>query len=175
MPKEIKGSFLNVLKEQENSIKSGYDRTNNTWTPHVSPEGGNTTIGYGHKLTDAETSSGMITINGKKHSVRKGLTNTAVDDLFAQDFSKAEANAKKVIGAKAWDKLTERNKLLAAELEFNVRGGVKNFTQFLDKIQNQTLQDRAAEDIGRTFTNPKGEKVQLKQRVDALQNWYKDN
>ena len=49
--------FLNYIKKAENAplFLSGANAL-----PHKSPEGGNDTIGYGHKLTNEEIESGKF-------------------------------------------------------------------------------------------------------------------
>ena len=46
--------FIEYLKYVENGSKVGWDEDQQLWFPHHSPEGGNDTIAYGHKLRDAE-------------------------------------------------------------------------------------------------------------------------
>ena len=49
----MRGEFIEYVKLVENGGKVGFD--GETWFPHPSPEGGNDTIAYGHKLKNDET------------------------------------------------------------------------------------------------------------------------
>ena len=46
--------FIDFLKYVENGSKIGWNEEKQLWFPHHSPEGGNDTIAYGHKLLDSE-------------------------------------------------------------------------------------------------------------------------
>ena len=48
----IRSEFIEYVKRVENGGKTGYE--SGVWIPHPSPEGGNDTIGYGHKLRNDE-------------------------------------------------------------------------------------------------------------------------
>ena len=60
--------FIEYLKYVENGGKIGWDEDKQLWFPHRSPEGGNDTIAYGHKLRDAEV-----------EQANKGLTDGEVE------------------------------------------------------------------------------------------------
>jgi len=53
-----------VIKSFENPRQVGR-QANGLWLPHKSIEGGTDTLGYGHKLTAAENSSGKLRIDGE--------------------------------------------------------------------------------------------------------------
>jgi len=89
--------FVDSMKNWENGIKSGYDKENDTWSTHTSVEGGNDTIGYGHKITDAEKSSGTITIDGQSYTYADGIHSAAIDKLLKNDMKTAYNKAKGVL------------------------------------------------------------------------------
>ena len=49
---QIRAEFIDYIRRVENGSKVGYD--SGVWSPHASPEGGNDTIGYGHKMRNDE-------------------------------------------------------------------------------------------------------------------------
>jgi hypothetical protein len=88
------------LKSVENPKAVG--RRNNKWKPHTSPEGGARTLGYGHKLTDAEEAGNYVILpDGSIHDFDTdgGLSDEQVEALFEKDFTTKEA-----LVAKQWDK-----------------------------------------------------------------------
>ena len=66
----ISDVFLEYLKKVENGGKTGWSDDDQLWYSHASPEGGNDTIGYGHKL-----------LNSELEQAAKGLTDNEIDDL----------------------------------------------------------------------------------------------
>lgn len=46
--------LIKNIWEDENDVKKGYDKKTDTWTPHNSPEGGDTTLGPGLKTLSPE-------------------------------------------------------------------------------------------------------------------------
>lgn len=76
----INSNFIFMIKNWENSIKSGWNSSTKRWYPHTSPEGGNPTIAYGHKITDAELQSGKF---------RDGITEQQATQQLATDLKAA--------------------------------------------------------------------------------------
>lgn len=76
----INSNFISMIKTWENSIKSGWNPSTKRWYPHTSPEGGNPTIAYGHKITDAEMQSGKF---------RNGITEQQATQQLAEDLKVA--------------------------------------------------------------------------------------
>ena len=81
-------SFISALMAVENSIKAGRTQ-GGLWFPHPSPEGGNDTLGYGHKLTNKEVETGQIVVSdGTVINYKDGLTDNFVYALFVSDLVK---------------------------------------------------------------------------------------
>lgn len=76
----IDSNFISMIKTWENSIKSGWNSSAKRWFPHTSPEGGNPTIAYGHKITDAELNSGKFS---------NGITEQEATRMLAVDLQDA--------------------------------------------------------------------------------------
>ena len=80
----ISDEFLDYIKKVENGGKAGWDEDQGLWFPHPSPEGGNDTIGYGHKLLDDEVALADA-----------GLEDARILEMLFQDLEKAERVADK--------------------------------------------------------------------------------
>jgi len=87
----ITDAFKNFIKKWENSKTyppGGWKPDKQRWFPHKSPEGGNPTIAFGHKLTDREVASGRF---------KNGLTDEEALRLFEKDLRSAERTAKDLV------------------------------------------------------------------------------
>lgn len=87
----ITDAFKNFIKKWENSKTyppGGWKPDKQRWFPHKSPEGGNPTIAFGHKLTDREVASGRF---------KNGLTDEEALRLFEKDLRGAEQTARSLI------------------------------------------------------------------------------
>ena len=113
------------LKTQENSIKAGYNKAQDKWYPHGSPEGGNPTIGYGHKLTDAEISK-----------YNKGVTSGQIEELLTSDILKHQTIAENMIDKKygkgTFDRLPQTSQMLLVDYAYN--GVLGKFPTFTDAV-----------------------------------------
>lgn len=79
-------AYTDTVKALENGDRVGYLPRLERWFPYKSAEGGNMTIGYGHKLTDEESKSWHILVADKVLNWKTvGLTEQEVDQLFMQD------------------------------------------------------------------------------------------
>lgn len=155
--------FINYMLEQENAplLKGKTSKL-----LHDSPEGGTKTFGFGHKLTAEEQRTGKI--NGKPI---KQMTRDDAIALFREDLAKASerAKAKLASGVKSdkygivkadWDKLTDRQKAMLVDFEFNVKNGIKAFPAFTYGVVNNN-QDIMREEYKRSFTDAKGRTREL--------------
>lgn len=117
--------YKEALKTQENSVKAGYNKAQDKWYPHKSPEGGNKTIGYGHKLTDAENNKFI-----------KGISSGEVDQMLQSDILKHQAIAENIIdnkyGKGAFDRLPQASQMLFVDYAYN--GVLGKFPTFTDAV-----------------------------------------
>jgi hypothetical protein len=118
-PYAVPQEYYDELKILENSVKKGY--TDGKFYPHESIEGGNKTIGYGHKVTDKDISSGQF---------KKGLGDAEATKLLEDDVA---FNTQRAIerydtryGKGSFNKLHPELKKLAVDFTYN---GIN----FLDK------------------------------------------
>jgi len=196
---DVEERYKAVVKGEENSMahsRGGF--SGGRWFPHKSPEGGEDTIGWGHKLNGED-------IEFEASARNSGLTPASADIIFENDWAKAKEKAEsqftrwypglpkadkaKVKTGKntervaAWGDLSHKGKVLLTEIAFNVRGGLTTTTDGARRFEWPSLVKAIVKDdkaemkkhIGRTFT-PKGstEKKTLA-RVKPLRAFIEDN
>ena len=122
-----------TLKRHENETRDGRNETTGLWTPHPSEEGGEDTIGFGHKLTPAEAAGKYVVIGGEKipfdvaggeeglSGARLGLTDEQVNQLLQQDIKKAE----KIVDGFFPEGLHDGAKNIVISMAFNMGKGAK--------------------------------------------------
>ena len=91
---DFEASFLEVVKDMENDTQKGFNQETKTWFPHESPEKGNDTIAFGHKLSDEEQANNYVYIGNEKVPFSE-LTTERANELFLQDWDKATTDAEK--------------------------------------------------------------------------------
>lgn len=111
--------FIDYLMVEENGGQVGYDEKKQLWFPHDSPEGGNPTIAYGHKLTDEEVSAGTYD---------KGITMSDARRLLNSDVDKHRARAREYFGEEGWNELRTDEQNMLTEFAFNVQPKVDKKT-----------------------------------------------
>ena len=62
----LTNDFIQKIMQWENSVKAGWNKNTQRWFPHKSPEGGNPTIAYGHKLTNQDKEVEELMMNAQK-------------------------------------------------------------------------------------------------------------
>ena len=162
--------FHSLIQDLENGRKEGW--TGDYWSPHVSPERGNDTIAYGHKLSDEEQKGGYVNIGGEQVPFAE-LTEEKGQELYHQDWANSETTASSWFG-EDWETLDDNAKLYATELVFNMGNSVtKGNTEYKKFKQKAVSGEDYLSEIGRTFVNGSGERVPLTTRVDKLRAWNK--
>ena len=158
-------NLISTLKEVENSVQAGFN--GNVWKPHRSPEGGNDTIAFGHKLTDREKANGVL-IDGQRIDVyKKGLTTEQAENLLKKDIKKHRDRVSKKV--RGFNRLPKEYQDILVTIDFNVKGGVTE-TKWPKLLQGMRSGD---EDIIRkemitTYTDPKGLKYKLLSRANKV-------
>lgn len=105
--------FMMSVENSKNNKKGGWNPKLKRWFPHVSFEGGEPTIGYGHKMLDLE--------NYSKYYA--GLTDEEVMELLKKDISAHIAKAAKEyesLSGKKWNDLLPEAKALIIEKVYNI-------------------------------------------------------
>ena len=152
--------FMDYLKYVENGSKVGWDEDQQLWFPHASPEGGNDTIAYGHKLRDAEVDQ-----------ANKGLTDDEVEELLIEDLEYATDGAKAILSThfnEDFNSLSENSQEMLIDFAYNLGSyGLKSFPKFVGAICNNDTETMCAE-YKRYYTDGFGAKKELKQRNEEF-------
>lgn len=140
-------SFIDYMKRVENGIKSGWSKSRKLWFPHISSEGGNKSIAYGHKLTNEERDN---------NTFARGITDKEAHRLLLSDLKNAETRAISHINdivntvttdakvkyklnrnaRRSYHELGLKEKQIALDYSYNLRGGLKVFPTFFTALLN---------------------------------------
>lgn len=168
--------FMSELMYAENAIRSGYVASSRKWWPHKSLEGGTPTLGYGHKLTPLEHSSGKIAIGAHSVDWKKGLTQKQILDIFIQDVLLSESYVRRHWNSyygdrMGYDYLPDKYRGILVDVQFNTGNIADNFKWKWPKLA-QAILDRkdhvVRQEAIRYYTNPSGQKVALTGRVQRI-------
>lgn len=120
----FRNEFLEYIKLAENAslLKEGKDAV------HRSPEGGNDTVGYGHKLTDAEKKAGKVYGIALKDINAQNAEKILMMDLMKRDKALSARLGKK------YDSLDQKRKEMLLDMEFNVGTVEKEFPEFTKAV-----------------------------------------
>lgn len=150
-------SFIDYMKEMENSVKAGY--VDGRWYPHDSVEGGAQTIAYGHKIQEGEDFS-------------RGLTESEATALLIRDIQIAESRAARLIKEKhsvEWSTLPEWKREIFIDFQFN--GVLDSFPKFRRAVLCDDLAGMTAE-YKRYARTADGKRIELKARNSGLRERY---
>ncbi len=118
--------FLNYIKKVENSELLGGDKNN---IIHPSAEGGNDTLGFGHKLTDKEKETGKV----YEYDI-DNLDEKKLDDILIRDLEKAELELLNNY-PEEYTSLDKTKKQMLIDFQFNGGAGmVDKFEKFRDGL-----------------------------------------
>lgn len=122
---------------------SGYIPELNMWCPHDSIEGGNDTVGYGHKFTNKEVKHGVVLIGGDEFPITECFTDASINLLFEQDWEEANASRIKWIG----DDHPEEVNSVVTEMAYQMGlPTLQQFKKFKKAIEDGDYQ-RAADEM----------------------------
>jgi hypothetical protein len=156
--------FLNYLCEAENAPLF-YER-DNKYTIHESPEGGNDTIGYGHKLSLLEDASRQV--YGFDVDT---LTEVECVVILSRDVERCVEALQKLF-PQQWSGLGQRRQEMLCDFQFNLRGGVNAFPKFTaGVITGDIVLQR--EEYERKYKHPKTHRyLPLEERNRLFYNRY---
>jgi GH24 family phage-related lysozyme (muramidase) len=142
--------FLNYVKSAENDqlFKTG------TGMIQESPEGGNDTVGYGHKLTDEEIASGKV-YGYNINNLNKNQANT----ILIRDLEEKNKILNNKLGT-AYTDLDPKRKQMLLDIQFNVRDGIDSFPKFTEAVLNNDT-DTMKKQYKRYFKNKQDKYVEL--------------
>lgn len=143
---------------------------------YKSPEGGNDTVGIGHKLTDAEVKSGKV-----YGYDLKTLTKEQAQDILQKDLAKTKSVLSKNLTnkyKKSFEDLTPKQQEMLLDLQFNVKdsgkgGGILEFPKFTEALLKNDLETMRKE-YKRYYKDPKTkENVSLGRNKDFFNTYLK--
>lgn len=166
--------FVKYIATVENGVKAGYNRKTDTWMPHPSAEGGNDTIGFGHKITDEELASGKFS---------RGIKTSDAHKLLVKDIQIATERAKKLLdsaidkrtkkpyGPGTFDKLSQKQKEMLVDFAFNLKKPfTKEFPRFTSAVVHNDLKTMRLE--YKRHGEKDGKVFELRGRNDAFYNKF---
>jgi len=160
----ISDVFLEYLKKVENGGKTGWSNDDELWYSHASPEGGNDTIGYGHKL-----------LNSELEQADKGLTDNEVEDLLIEDIHIASDSASTVLSQHFnanFDDLCVNSQEMLIDFAYNLGGnGLRKFPKFVNAVIDDNIEVMSQE-YKRYYTSGNGVKKELEQRNKEFQTLF---
>tara|TARA_R100001377_G_scaffold79464_1_gene57754 strand:+ start:468 stop:959 length:492 start_codon:yes stop_codon:yes gene_type:complete len=160
----ISDVFIEYLKKVENGGKTGWNNDDELWYSHASPEGGNDTIGYGHKL-----------LNSELEQAAKGLTDIEIDDLLIEDIHKAIDSASTVLSQHFnadFDDLCVNSQEMIIDFAYNLGGnGLRKFPKFVNAVIDDNTEVMSQE-YKRYYTSGNGVKKELEQRNKEFQTLF---
>ena len=162
---EFSDRFINYVT----SVEGLRQDKNKTPFRYASPEGGRDTIGYGHKLTDAEEKSGMV----HGYSLNT-LTQDQIVDILQKDLvntrSHLDSDLKKKHNVSFYD-LSPRQQEMLMDYQFNLKGGIGSFPNFTKAVINRDW-DTASKEYKRYYKKPKTGNVELTRRNEFFYDTY---
>lgn len=150
--------FIDFLMKQEN----GAFLAGNAPALHASPEGGNPTVGFGHKLTNAEVNSGKVygfDINT--------MTIEQAKEVMLKDLAKHEKSLKDELGEDDFNSLDQTRKEMLLDFQYNLGSAKKKFPTFTQAVIDNDTETMNAE-YKRYYTNASGNVRELRARNNAF-------
>ena len=159
-------SFLNYIKKVENAplMKGTTNKIR-----HKSREGGNDTIGFGHKLTDEEIKTNKV----YGYSL-DNLTPKIAKIILLQDLAQASADLELKYGKQYLDLDTKRKQMM---IDFQFNMGSDRFlsddkwTKFKEGLFSDD-KDKIKEESDRGFYDKKGDYFKLDGRNQDFKNYF---
>ncbi len=148
-------SFEAILAEVENAQRVGF--SDGMWSPHDSPEGGTDTIGYGHKLTAEDVSSGRF---------KDGISDEDAIALFREDIEKHRDIVRKDV--KDFDQMPQKYQDVLTNIAFNVGSVKENKWPSLLKAMRAGDDSIVRKEMVTSFVDPKGVRQPLKTRAKKI-------
>jgi GH24 family phage-related lysozyme (muramidase) len=121
---DVLSNYMDQLKDQENSSLVGYNKEDGKFYPIPASEGdGSMEIGYGFKLPADEM----------ERLSKEGMTMKEAEAYMRQDLQKRMSSVKDYFDKNhpgTWDSLPDKVKIVAADYEYNLRGGIGSYPKF---------------------------------------------
>ena len=140
----------------ENPQNKNYDEKTQRYYSYPSIEGGPYTVGDGLKLypkaewTQIYNSQGFLT---------KEQHDNFVKNRIISDYIKAKEIYNKRFYNGSWDSLTPLERLIPIDIQYNVKGGLKTFPEFMKALNNRDIEKQRKESQRKAVIN--GDTVSL--------------
>ena len=155
--------FINYIKKVENSKLLGGDKNN---IIHPSAEGGNDTLGFGHKLTDEEKETGKV----YEYDI-DNLNEKKLDDILIRDLEKAELELLNNY-PEEYTSLDKTKKQMLIDFQFNGGAGmVDKFKNFRDGLFTGNT-DKIKKEYKRGYTDKNKNFKELVERNKEFANFF---
>ena len=149
--------FLNFLMEQEH----GAFLRGSAPALHESPEGGNPTVGFGHKLSDKELEEGKV----YGFDIYT-MTPEQARQVMLIDLQKHEESLKRELGDD-FDKLDQRRKEMLLDFQYNLGSAKRKFPKFTQAVIDND-EETMNKEYERFYKTPSGESRPLESRNKAF-------
>ena len=150
--------FLNYLMEQEHGAFLRGDAP----ALHESPEGGNPTVGFGHKLTDKEVEEGKV----YGFDIYT-MTPEQAREVMLKDLEKKEESLKRSIGEDTYENLDQTRREMLLDFEYNLGSAKEVFPTFTQAVIDNDV-ETMNEEYKRGYYTPSGEFRELRSRNNAF-------
>ena len=159
----INNGFIDEIMSAENSVMKGWHQSSQRWFPYPSPEGGNDTIAYGHKLTDEDVRSKRF---------ENGITEAQAQYLLMSDIQYSLDRMR--IDAMDWNQLTWKQQWLLLDFQFNLGDVFKKFPKFSNAvIRNDKV--GMLKEYKRYYKDSKGKRHEIKDRNKRTYKFITEN
>jgi GH24 family phage-related lysozyme (muramidase) len=153
--------FLNFLMEQENaSFLQGKSPA-----LHDSPEGGNPTVGFGHKLSNKELKEGKV----YGFDIYK-MTPEQAREVMVKDLQKHKASLASELGD-AFNNLDQRRKEMLLDFQYNLGSVKRKFPKFT-KAVIENDEETMNKEYKRFYETKNGERLPLQSRNEAFEKIF---
>lgn len=159
----IRQGFIDEVMSAENSVMKGWRERSQKWFPYPSPEGGNDTIAYGHKLTDEDVRSRRF---------EHGISEAQAQYLLISDIQ--QSLERMSIDAIHWNKLSWRQQWLLLDFQFNLGDVFKKFPKFSDAVLRADTRTMLNE-YKRYYRDANGKRHEVKDRNVRTLKFIKEN
>ena len=158
----ISDDFIKYMKtvENESLLLTGSP------TRHPSPEGGNDTIGYGHKLSVLEDATNQVYGFDLDQ-----LTEAQCEFILVRDIANRVGTLRQRLGRARWDSLSDRQQEILVEYEYHVGQVERIFPKFTAAVQHNDIAGMRAE-YERYYRDKKGRTKPLTRRNEQFYERY---
>lgn len=132
------------------------------WMPYNNDGAGKWTIGRGHLINGGRSPAGF----------ENGLTDEEVNQLFQDDLDDAAAAVRRQIGGKVYDHLSDRQREMLIDFEFNVGNVSKEFPAFTEAVLRNDMRAAVVEAVRKRKPGAGADHIAMRDRNDKFYKRY---